>query len=88
MFPSFSQITKAERLTLLRCNLEIYDERYEDIAQAVSYETGTPITWAREAQAWAGQAHMKAAIKALEDYEFFREARDDDDRRRRSASLP
>ncbi len=31
---------------------------------------GAPITWAREAQAWAGQAHMKATIKALEDYEF------------------
>ena len=31
---------------------------------------GAPITWAREAQAWAGRAHMEATIKALEDYEF------------------
>ncbi len=69
-FPSFSQTTKAERLALLKRILEIYDERYEDIAQAVSQEMGAPITWAREAQAWAGQAHMKSTIKALEDYDF------------------
>ena len=69
-FPSFSQTSKAERLTLLKRILEVYNERYEDIAQAVSQEMGAPITWAREAQAWAGRAHMEATIKALEDYEF------------------
>jgi len=69
-FPSFSQTSKAERLKLLKRILEVYSERYEDIAQAVSQEMGAPITWAREAQAWAGRAHMEATIKALEDYEF------------------
>ena len=69
-FPSFSQTTREERLKLLRRILEIYNERYEDIAQAVSREMGAPITFAREAQAWAGQAHMEATIKGLEDYEF------------------
>jgi aldehyde dehydrogenase (NAD+) len=69
-FPSFSQTSKAERLVLLNRILEIYNERYEDIAQAVSQEMGAPITWAREAQVWAGQAHMEATIKALKDYEF------------------
>lgn len=69
-FPTFSQTTKAERLTLLRRILDIYNERYEDIAQAVSQEMGAPITWAREAQAWAGRAHMEATIKALEGYTF------------------
>jgi len=69
-FVSFSQTTKEERLALLRRILEIYNERYEDIAQAVSQENGSPITWAREAQAWAGRAHMESTIKGLEDYEF------------------
>jgi aldehyde dehydrogenase (NAD+) len=69
-FPKFSQTTKAERLKLLKRILEVYNERYEDIAQAVSHEMGAPITWAREAQAWAGRAHMESTIKALEDYEF------------------
>ncbi|TJV33335.1 MAG: aldehyde dehydrogenase family protein, partial [Mesorhizobium sp.] len=69
-FPVFSQTSKAERLKLLKRILEVYSERYEDIAQAVSQEMGAPITWAREAQAWAGRAHMEATIRALEDYEF------------------
>ena len=69
-FPAFSQTTKEERLALLRRILRAYNERYEDIAQAVSQEMGAPIKWAREAQAWAGQAHMEATIAALEAYEF------------------
>ncbi|TIS97900.1 aldehyde dehydrogenase family protein [Mesorhizobium sp.] len=69
-FPAFSQTSKAERLKLLKRILEVYNERYEDIAQTVSQEMGAPITWAREAQAWAGRAHMESTIKALEDYEF------------------
>ncbi|MHA6645942.1 aldehyde dehydrogenase family protein [Mesorhizobium sp. A623] len=69
-FPSFSQTTRAERLKLLNRILEIYNERFEDIAQAVSQEMGAPISWARDAQAWAGRAHMESTIKALENYEF------------------
>lgn len=69
-FPAFARTTKAERLALLKRILEVYNERYEDIAQAVSREMGAPIKWAREAQAWAGQTHMESTIKAFEDYEF------------------
>jgi aldehyde dehydrogenase (NAD+) len=69
-FTTFSLTTKAERLKLLKRILEVYNERFEDIAQAVSQENGSPITWAREAQAWAGQAHLESTIKAFEDYEF------------------
>ncbi|MBX3584902.1 MAG: aldehyde dehydrogenase family protein [Rhizobiaceae bacterium] len=69
-FASFSLTSKAERLALLKRILEAYNERYEDIAHAVSYENGSPITWAREAQAYAGQGHLEATIKAFEDYEF------------------
>ena len=69
-FPAFSQVSKADRLALLRRILDAYNARYEDIAQTVSQEMGAPIGWARDAQAWAGRAHMEAAIKALEDYSF------------------
>jgi aldehyde dehydrogenase (NAD+) len=69
-FTTFSLTTKAERLKLLKRILEVYNERFEDIAQAVSQENGSPITWAREAQAWAGRAHLESTIKAFEDYEF------------------
>ena len=69
-FPAFSQVSKADRLALLNRILDAYNARFEDIAQAVSQEMGAPIGWARDAQAWAGRAHMEAAIKALEDYSF------------------
>jgi aldehyde dehydrogenase (NAD+) len=69
-FPAFSQTTKAERLTLLRRILEIYNERSEDIAKAVSDEMGAPMAWAREAQTWAGRVHLESTIKALEAFEF------------------
>jgi len=69
-FASFSQTTREQRLALLNKVLEIYNRRYEDVAQAISQEMGAPITWAREAQAAAGRVHLESTIKALEDYEF------------------
>ena len=69
-FPSFSQTPVAERLALLKKILEVYNKRFEDIAQAVSYEMGAPITFAREAQAWAGRAHMESTIAGLESFAF------------------
>jgi len=71
-FPAFTRTSREERLALLRRILEVYDERYEDVAQAVSQEMGAPIGFAREAQAFAGQIHMKSAIDALESFEFER----------------
>ncbi|MGD1879398.1 MAG: aldehyde dehydrogenase family protein [Kiloniellaceae bacterium] len=69
-FPAFAVTSQAERLALLKRILAAYNERYEDIAQAVSQEMGAPISFAREAQAAAGQGHMEAAIAALESYTF------------------
>ena len=69
-FETFAFTSKEERLALLKRILEVYNDRYEDIAQAVSQEMGAPIGFARGAQAWAGQAHMEATIKAFEEYEF------------------
>jgi aldehyde dehydrogenase (NAD+) len=69
-FAGFAKTTKEQRLAFLRRLLEVYNERYEDIAQAVTNEMGAPLSFARSAQAWAGQAHMEATIKALEEFEF------------------
>src|SRR6187402_992766 len=69
-FVSFSQTTKDERLALLRRILEVYNERFEDIAQAVSQEMGAPLPFARDSQAWAGRGHLEATIAAFETYEF------------------
>jgi aldehyde dehydrogenase (NAD+) len=69
-FPSYSRTSREERLALLRKVLERYNARYEEIAAAVSDEMGAPLKFAREAQAWAGQVHLEATIKALEELEF------------------
>jgi aldehyde dehydrogenase (NAD+) len=69
-FPAFSRTSRAQRLALLRKILEIYNERYNEIADAVTHEMGAPVKWAREAQTWAGQVHMEATIKALEEFVF------------------
>jgi aldehyde dehydrogenase (NAD+) len=69
-FPGFARTDREHRLTILRKILEIYNSRYGEIAEAVSDEMGAPLKFAREAQAWAGQVHLEATIKALADFEF------------------
>ena len=69
-FPAFSRTSREERLTLLRKVLDLYNARYEEIAEAVSDEMGAPLKFAREAQAWAGQVHLESTIKSLEEIEF------------------
>ncbi|MDB5524912.1 MAG: aldehyde dehydrogenase protein [Rhizobium sp.] len=69
-FVTFSRTTHADRLALLKKVLDIYNERFDDIARAVSDEMGAPMSFALEAQAWAGRAHMEATIAAFENYKF------------------
>lgn len=69
-FETFARTSRAERLGLLNRILEIYNERFEDIVQAVSAEMGAPIAFARNAQAWSGRAHLLSTIKAFETFEF------------------
>ena len=71
-FADFSRTSRESRLALLRRILDCYNERSEDLAQAVSQEMGAPLTFAREAQVWAGRVHLEATIEALEAYEFSR----------------
>ena len=65
-FDSFTVVPVADRITLLKRILQIYSDRAEDFAQAMSTEMGAPIDWARNAQFWAGQVHIEATIKAAE----------------------
>lgn len=69
-FPAFAATKVADRLHLLKRILEVYNERAEDIALAVSDEMGAPMSWARDAQTWAGRVHLEATIASLENYSF------------------
>ncbi|WP_237154803.1 aldehyde dehydrogenase family protein [Oryzibacter oryziterrae] len=65
-FESFSVTPKAERLALLKRILAAYNDRFDDIAEAVSYEMGAPLAFAKDSQAWAGRAHIEATIADFE----------------------
>jgi aldehyde dehydrogenase (NAD+) len=69
-FPAFAQTSKEQRLALLKRMLVLYNERAEELAQVVSDEMGAPIQFARDAQIWAGRAHLESTIAALEAFEF------------------
>lgn len=69
-FASFQFSIKAERLALLESLLAVYERRYEDVAQAISHEMGSPIARARDSQAYAGLGHLKATIEAFRSFEF------------------
>ncbi|OLP44180.1 aldehyde dehydrogenase family protein [Rhizobium oryziradicis] len=69
-FATFSLWSVEERLALLHRMLVEYNKRFDDIAKAVSFEMGAPMSFALEAQAWAGRAHMEATIAGLENFKF------------------
>ena len=60
----------AERLQWLERIVEVYESRFEEMAQAISHEMGAPITLSREAQAKIGLNHIRTAIRVLKDYAF------------------
>ncbi|MCF4165113.1 aldehyde dehydrogenase family protein [Zavarzinia compransoris] len=69
-FPAFSRVSQADRLALLKRILDVYNARSEDLARAVMEEMGAPLSFAREAQVWAGRVHLEATIAALADFSF------------------
>ncbi len=69
-FPAFSISSREERLALLERILAAYDERIDDIAEAVSREMGAPLPFARDSQATSGAAHLRTTIKALKTFAF------------------
>ncbi len=73
-FAGWTVVPVKDRIALVKRILEVYNDRYEDFAQVMSTEMGAPIEWARGAQAWAGQVHIEATIKAAEEmrWEYMR----------------
>jgi len=64
-FPAYSRTSKEQRLVLLNRLLEIYTQRFEEMAQAITTEMGAPISMSREAQADVGTGHLQGFIDAL-----------------------
>ena len=72
-FPAYSQVSVEERIALMEKLLQIYKDRYDEMAMAISVEMGAPISFATAAQADCGRGHINAAIKSLKTFEFERQ---------------
>ena len=69
-FASYGFSSREERIALLEKPLDVYMDRYDEMALAISLEMGSPIDFATEAQADCGRGHIASAIQSLKTFEF------------------
>ncbi len=73
-FPAYAATSVAERIALLLRILEIYTRRYDEFAEAMRKEIGSPITFATKGQAARGPAHLNELLRVLENFKFEEDA--------------
>jgi aldehyde dehydrogenase (NAD+) len=66
----YARTSREQRIELLESILSEFAKRYDDIAEAIMDEMGAPWGLAKGAQAGSGPQHIKAAIRALRNFEF------------------
>ena len=71
----YAATTREQRIDLLQSILAEFMKRYDDIAEAIMDEMGAPWGLAKGAQAGSGPQHIKAAIRALKNFEFEEKSR-------------
>lgn len=71
-FDAWSQTSKTDRVALLKRLLKIYNDRAEEMAQAMSLEMGAPINLSRSSQVGAGSWHLEGFLDAFDSFEFER----------------
>lgn len=69
-FDSFGRSSRRERVELLESCVAVYEKRYQEVADAIREEMGSPQTFAMEAQADCGLGHLAEALRVLRDFEF------------------
>lgn len=69
-FPSFSATTSADRIALLERILALMEARSEELAQAITHEMGSAISFSRASQVPFAIAHFRAAIEAVGSYPY------------------
>lgn len=72
-FPVYSKWSVEKRVTLLEKIITLYEQRRDEIAEAISKEMGAPITMSKADQAAVGTMHFKSALKALKEFTFEKE---------------
>ncbi|TDG14840.1 aldehyde dehydrogenase family protein [Seongchinamella unica] len=69
-FASYGRSSREERIAILAAIVEAYQNRFNDMADAISEEMGAPTKLAVEAQAASGLGHLATALEILQSYEF------------------
>mgnify|MGYP001037846645 CR=1 FL=1 len=69
-FESWSQTSKEERTKLLERLLQVYNDRAEEMAQAISHEMGAPIDMSRSSQVTSGSWHLEGFLEAYKNFKF------------------
>ncbi len=76
-FGDWSRTARDERVALLESLAAVYERRAKEMAEAISSEMGAPMKLAVNAQAAAGLGHIKAFIRAIREFSFEHNLRDD-----------
>ncbi|MEO0397802.1 MAG: aldehyde dehydrogenase family protein [Pseudomonadota bacterium] len=71
-FETWSTTPKSERIALVERIQEVYNARYDEMAEAMSLEMGAPIDFAKKEQTGAGAWHIENFIAAAKEFEFDR----------------
>jgi aldehyde dehydrogenase (NAD+) len=71
-FDGWAATPPAERIVAVEKLLAAYNDRAEDMAQAISMEMGAPIDMARQQQVTSGSWHMENFLRAAKEFQFDR----------------
>tara|TARA_R110002110_G_scaffold239506_5_gene455471 strand:+ start:6007 stop:7434 length:1428 start_codon:yes stop_codon:yes gene_type:complete len=69
-FESYSRMSVADRIALLSKIMEVYQSRYNEVAETISMEMGAPAKLSQLAQAATGLGHLGTTIEILKTYQF------------------
>src|SRR5262249_36095906 len=69
-FATWSQTTRAQRLTVLQRIADEYQKRLPDLGAAISEEMGAPASLANGFQVGLGAGHLNTVIELLKNFRF------------------
>lgn len=69
-FPAFARTSPDERKILLEQILDVFMQRYDEIAEVIMAEVGAPRSLAYEWQAGIGKRHLQQLLRTLDTFAF------------------
>lgn len=72
-FPIYSKWSVKDRIALLERIVRLYEKRFDEIANIITQEMGTTISFSKEEQTPMGTIHFQCAADVLKAFEFEKE---------------